>query len=117
MGIVETIFSSDCFDFVTFQGIGIRKTPYTEKRVISKGLALKWGVHIDLLNGDIPNFMGEPVEYTYRYCSIKYDLAQCSYGTCADIDEFISVLRSAQEFKRKIDEYMGFLKTNLCNIF
>lgn len=107
--IKETvIFETELFAFMEVEGVGAYNTPYKDIGVVSKGLAEKWTVRISFCGCGCPVFNGEPVEYTYDCSRIGYGVTG-GYKTHEEIEEFITVLRSAQEFKGRIDEYMGFI--------
>ena len=107
----EIIFSNDLFDFVRVEGIGGNKTPYTDIEVLSKGVAKNYNVSIGFRGCGLPELTGTPVDYTYTHSYIGFGLTLSGFNA-AQTTEFISVLTAALEFKKRIDEYMGFTDTN-----
>jgi hypothetical protein len=107
----EIIFNNDLFDFVRVEGIGRNNTPYTDIEVLSKGVAKNYHVSIGFRGCSTPEFIGTPVNYTYTHSYIRYDSFLSGFDA-AQTTQFISVLTAALEFKKRIDEYMGFTDTN-----
>jgi hypothetical protein len=98
----KTVLTSKYFDLVTESGIGIENTPWSGYQIISKGLAKDWVVEIRL-NSNNPEFKGEPVRYKYHSSYISYGMRGDGNH---DIEEFISVLEFAIDFKKEVDEYL-----------
>lgn len=102
----DVIFSSEYFDFIRTEGIGMNDTPWSGLAVISKGLAKKHVVEIRLNTiGGFPRFDGEPVVYKYRDCEIAHGMRSVK-DTLEDTEEYIDVLEAALDFARDINDWL-----------
>jgi len=101
----DVIFSSEYFDFIREEGIGINNTPWSGLAVVSKGLAKKHVVEIRLNTIGFPSFDGEPVVYKYRDCEIAHGMRSVK-ETLEDTEEYIDVLEAALDFARDVNDWL-----------
>lgn len=103
----STLLTSDGgnFQLVVTEGIGINNTPWTGYEVKSTGLAKKHVVEIriDTKNAD---YNGQPIQLIPYYVYIAYGMRSViSRGS--EIEEFISVLQEALDFKADVNTYFS----------
>ena len=103
-----TILSSENFELVKKSGIGRNNTPWTGLRVISKGLAKKHVVEIELEDesSGLHDFEGEPVEFKYTNAYVSYGM-RMQKDTLEETRELIAVLDEAVDFAEEINEYLA----------
>lgn len=100
------ILSSENFELVKKSGVGMNRTPWTGLEVVSKGLAKKHVIKIELNTDMPPAFDGEPVEFKYTEAYVTHGMRMHGHDTLEETREFIAVLDEAVDFAERINEYL-----------
>lgn len=102
---MTTFLKSKNFELVVNRGVGINDTPYTELAVLSKDLAEKHVVGINL-NYISENFEGKPVQYKYTGEVCVYHGMRMSYDSLDETLEYIEVLKEAVDFAKDVSAWI-----------
>lgn len=93
------------FELVSREGIGVNNTPWSGYSVISRNLADKHVIRIQI-DSRSGKYDGTPVFNEPTRCYVSHGM-RSSIDTGADTQDLINVLKEALEFKKEIDSYFA----------
>lgn len=101
----KPLLKSKNFELVVRKGVGINDTPWTMLEVISKDIARKHVVSIDLEQNH-EDFVGKPVQYKYYDVRVDHGM-RSALDTLDETVEYIEVLKEAVDFAKKIMKWIA----------
>lgn len=102
----DTILSCENFELVMRSGVGMNDTPWKGLEVVSRGLAKKHVVKVELETAISPDFNGKPVEYKYNGAYVSHGM-RMQKDTLEETHELVAVLDEAISFAEAVNEYLN----------
>lgn len=101
----QVIFEDEFFSLVRESGTGMNDTFWRGLKVISKGLAKKHVIRIDLETKGFPKFDGTPVIYDYKGAYVNQGM-RSERNTLDETREVIEVLTDAVDFAEDVLDWL-----------